>query len=84
MNEYCYQKPTIKNVLLIVGTPQTVSNSLDSGIGSQPMDVDMADHPIQTTPIIEKTSQACKRPFIPSTSPKLGKHSRTSENDKVC
>lgn len=47
------------------------------------MDVDIVDHPIQTTPVIEKTSQACKRPFIPSTSPKLGKHSRTSENDKV-
>ena len=72
------------------GTPQAFTNSLDSGFGSQPMEVDPPPPAVETsyatTPVIEKnSSQACKRPFTPpSTSPRDGKLCRTSENGKVC
>ncbi|XP_066922247.1 LOW QUALITY PROTEIN: ubiquitin conjugation factor E4 B-like [Clytia hemisphaerica] len=64
----------------LYGTPHIENSSLDSGLGSQPMEVDTPDA-ILSTPVIEKTSQACKRPIMASASPRDGKFSRTSENN---
>lgn len=82
MTEYMESvSPASNNALY--GTPQNANNSLDSGVGSLPMDIDEPGDLYVAPAAQEKSSQACKRPIISSSSPRDGKVIRTSDNGKV-